>query len=400
MRIGAHSSLAGWSERLKIFTQSATLVEQFFRLVTSHPLLKQLQMLRLAARVGDRHLMRAPEALDFQAVDFLWTGPAFGTAEHDHRPFWPLTGRAAVARRGLDGSDLVEGGIQRCRHQAMHRSWVVTFDKQRLVAIAEKQVPHLIIAHPADHRRIGDLVAVEVKDRQYGAIVRRIQEFVGMPGSGKGTGFGLAVADHAGADQIGIVECGAVGMHQRVAELAAFVNRARGFRCSVARNSAWKRELAKQFVHAVGIAADIGIDFAVSALEIGIGDHTRSAVARAADVNDIEVARADGAIEMGVDEIQSRRGPPMSEQPRLDVLRTQRLTQKGIVKQVYLTYREIIRGTPVPVEQLEIASPGIGIVCTVCSHVRLPDGTWGNKVARYSIRPQRMPTKDCRLMSS
>src|SRR6185437_3881260 len=101
--------------------------------------------------------------------------------------------------------------------------------------------------------------------------------------------------------------------------------------------------------------ADIGIDLAIGALKIRIRHHARSAMAGPADVNDVEVARPDGAIEMGIDKIQSRRGPPMSEQPRLDVFEPQRLAQESIIEQIYLTYRQIIGGTPVPVKQLQIA---------------------------------------------
>ena len=56
-------------------------------------------------------------------------------------------------------------------------------------------------------------------------------------------------------DQVGIVERGAIGMHQRVAELAAFVDRARRFRRGVARNAAGKGELPEQLAQAVGVAA-------------------------------------------------------------------------------------------------------------------------------------------------
>ncbi len=177
----------------------------------------------------------------------------------------------------------------------MHGGRIVTFDEQRFVAVAKEQISHLVVTHPADHRRIGDLVAIEVKDRQHGTVMRRIQELVGMPGSGERTGFGFAVADHAGADQVGIVECGAIGMHQRVTEFAAFVDRTRRFRCGMAWNPAGKRELAKQPVQPIGVAADIGIDFAIGALKIGVGDHARSAVAGAADIDDVEIAGADGA---------------------------------------------------------------------------------------------------------
>ena len=76
-----------------------------------------------------------------------------------------------------------------------------------------------------------------------------------MPGRRERAGLGLAVADDAGDDQVGIVECGAIGVHQRVAELAALVDRARRFRRGMARNAAGKRELPEQLAQAVGIAA-------------------------------------------------------------------------------------------------------------------------------------------------
>jgi hypothetical protein len=40
----------------------------------------------------------------------------------------------------------------------MHRSRIVAFDEQRLVAMAEKQASYLVIAHPVDIRRIGDVI--------------------------------------------------------------------------------------------------------------------------------------------------------------------------------------------------------------------------------------------------
>jgi hypothetical protein len=51
-----------------------------------------------------------------------------------------------------------------------------------------------------------------------------------MPGSGEGTRFRLAIADDAGDDEIGIVERCSEGMTERVAQLAALMDRARAFR--------------------------------------------------------------------------------------------------------------------------------------------------------------------------
>ena len=59
----------------------------------------------------------------------------------------------------------------------------------------------------------------------------------------------------------------------------------------------------------------------------------------------------------------------MSEQPRLDVLGPQWLSQKGVVEQVYLAYRKIIGGAPISVDQVEIAVIGSAIVGAGRSHL-------------------------------
>ncbi len=41
---------------------------------------------RRLSRVGDRHLVGAPGALQFQSIHLLGTGPALRRAQHDHRP--------------------------------------------------------------------------------------------------------------------------------------------------------------------------------------------------------------------------------------------------------------------------------------------------------------------------
>ena len=57
-------------------------------------------------------------------------------------------------------------------------------------------------------------------------------------------GLGLAVADDAGDDQVRVVEGRAVGVRQRVAELAALVDRAGRLGRDVAGDAAGERELA------------------------------------------------------------------------------------------------------------------------------------------------------------
>jgi hypothetical protein len=53
---------------------------------------------------------------------------------------------------------------------------------------------------------------------------------------------------------------------------------------------------------------------------------------------------------MGIDKIEPGRGSPMPKQPWLDVFRAQWFMKQGIVEQIDLTNRQIIRSAPVAVE--------------------------------------------------
>ena len=90
MRVGAHAPLALRRQRLQLGAQAAVGIEQLLGLVAAQPVLEQLQVRRVAAHVGERHLVRAPRALDLVAADLLRSGPALGRAQHDHRPARPL----------------------------------------------------------------------------------------------------------------------------------------------------------------------------------------------------------------------------------------------------------------------------------------------------------------------
>ena len=115
-----------------------------------------------------------------------------------------------------------------------------------------------------------------------------------------------------------------------------------------------KGKLSEQLAQAIGVAADVGIDFAVAALELGVRHHAGSAVTWAADVDDVEIAGADYAVEVGIDEVQPGCGAPMSQQLRLDVVRTQRLVQQSIVQQIDLPNRKIVRGASVTIDQVQL----------------------------------------------
>ncbi len=152
----------------------------------------------------------------------------------------------------------------------------------------------------------------------------RIEELVAVPGRRERPGLGLTVADHACDDQIGIIERGPESVDQRVAELAALMDRPRRFGRRVAGNAAGERELLEQALHALSIGRDRRVDFAVGPLQPRIGHHAWTAVTGTADVEQIEIARADDPVEMDVDEVKPRGRTPMAEQARLDVAALER----------------------------------------------------------------------------
>ena len=236
----------------------------------------------------------------------------FGSFEDQHGPAraaWIFL-RFVGARGGLDGGDFVADLVEDRGHLLVHADGIVAFEEVRRVAVAAEQRFEFVLRDAREHRGIGDLVAVEMEDRQDRAVFRGIQKFVGVPAGGARSGFGFAVADDAGDDQIGIVVRRAVGVEQRVAELAAFVNRAGSFGRNVAGNSVGPGKLAEQALDAVVVALDVRIDFGVRAFEIGVRDDAGAAVAGADDVHHVEVALGDQAVEVGVDEVEARRWCP------------------------------------------------------------------------------------------
>ena len=53
---------------------------------------------------------------------------------------------------------------------AVHVGRLAALDEERLVAIADEQRRELVVIHARQHGRIGDLVAVEMQDRQHRAV--------------------------------------------------------------------------------------------------------------------------------------------------------------------------------------------------------------------------------------
>ena len=355
VRVRAHAALAGGRRGEVLVARPALLVEQLLGAVGAHPRLELAQVLGVVGQAGERNLVRAPRPLRRLAVDLLRPGPALRRAQDDHRPARALE-IAVVARAALDLGDLVERAVERGGERLVHRLGIVAGDEARRVPVALQQRAQLVLGDPREQRRVGDLVAVEMQDRQHRAVARRVDELVRVPARRQRPRLGLAVADDAADEQVRVVERSAVGVHERVAELAALVDRARRLRRDVARDPAGERELAEQLAHALFVARDVGVDLGVAALEPGRRDKSRAAVPGAGDVHRVEVALHDCAVHVRVEQVEAGGGAPVAEQPRLDVLERQRLTQQRVVEQVDLADGEVIGGAPPRVDALQLVA--------------------------------------------
>ena len=239
VRIGAHPALSHRRHFAQLRDQLAVGVEEFLRLVAAHPALQQPQVVRIGLDLGNRYLVGAPEALDLVAVDFRRSGPSLGGAQDDHRPARPH-GLAGAARLILEGANLADAILQGRGHLLMHQGGVVALDEVRRVSVAGKQALQLVGRNARENRGVGDLVAVQMQDRQHGAVANRVEKLVGMPRGRHRSGFRFAVANHHRRDQIGIVEHRAETVGEAVAEFAALVDRSRSLRGAMAADSARK----------------------------------------------------------------------------------------------------------------------------------------------------------------
>ena len=82
----------------------------------------------------------------------------------------------------------------------MHRIGIIALNHIRGVAITSKQGVKFVPRNPAEERRPGNLVAVQVQNRQHRAVVHWIQKFIRVPAGGQRSGFRFAIADYAGDD--------------------------------------------------------------------------------------------------------------------------------------------------------------------------------------------------------
>src|SRR6476620_3740332 len=132
------------------------------------------------------NLMGPPVALAFLAINFGRAGPSLGGAQNDHRPGGPVT-ISARSRLLPDAFDLGGRGVESGGHEAVHFVRLVSLDEMRQVAISFEEFLQFVTGYPGEKARVGDLVAVEVKNRQNRPIPGGIEKLVTVPSSGQGT---------------------------------------------------------------------------------------------------------------------------------------------------------------------------------------------------------------------
>ncbi len=138
-------------------------------------------------------------------------------------------------------------------------------------------------------------------------------------------------------------------MNQRVAQFAAFVDRAGSLRGHVAGNPIGPTELPEEPLDAVLVLLDVRIDLGVGALKVSVRHNPRTAVPWADDEQHVQVALADQAIPVHIEKVEPRRGAPVAQQARLHVVQGERALQQRIVLEVDLADRKIVGGSPVGV---------------------------------------------------
>ena len=210
--------------------------------------------------------------------------------------------------------DLRQDRIERPGEGLMHQRRIVALDEMRIVAVAAQELGQLLAADPRQHRRIGDLEAVEVKDREHRAVARRVKKLVGVPAGGQGAGFRFAIAHDAGDDQVRIVERGAISVQQRIPQFTAFVDGARRFRRYVAGDPVGPGELARKQPLQFGSGCASrwpGNARCTSPRDRLAPPGSGPPMTGTDDVDHVQIVVFDQPVEMDVEKVQPRGGAPI-----------------------------------------------------------------------------------------
>src|SRR5208282_5473994 len=148
------------------------LVKEFLRLIASHPPFNDPQVFGVRLHIEHGHLVSSPEILHLVSVDLLRSSPPFGRSKDDHWPDWQVR-LAGAARLFLNRTNLAHAGFDGSGHLLVHHVGVVALDYVWIPSIPLEEMLELIRADAGKKRGIGDLVSVQMKNRQNRAIPDR-----------------------------------------------------------------------------------------------------------------------------------------------------------------------------------------------------------------------------------
>src|SRR6516225_5691077 len=121
----------------------------------------------------DGNLMSAPKSLNFLSIYFLRSGPSFWAAQNDKGPTRYGSSRIVVAAfscPSLNDANFIECLFENLSHAPVHQVGIRSGGEQRFVTVSAKQLNNVLIRQSAEDSRIGNLVAVEMEDRQHRAV--------------------------------------------------------------------------------------------------------------------------------------------------------------------------------------------------------------------------------------
>ena len=103
-------------------------------------------------------------------------------------------------------ADFIDATLHCRRHGLMHAVDIRALHKVGGPAVAEEEIFNFLVRDARQQGWIVDLIAVQMKNREYSTIARRVQKLVDVPGSRERTGFRLAIAHDCRDNQLWIVK--------------------------------------------------------------------------------------------------------------------------------------------------------------------------------------------------
>ena len=154
------------------------------------------------------------------------------------RLYLSLAGPGAGWARSRSTTVSRVAAIRRCTSRV-----VAGYTSSRLVPVALEQGSQLSVRDPGQHGGVGDLVPVQVQDRQHGTIAGRVQELVSVPAVASGPVSASPSPDQQ-TSRPGLSKAAPKACDQRVAEFAALMERAGGLGCDMGGDAARETRIA------------------------------------------------------------------------------------------------------------------------------------------------------------